>query len=112
MYLALRFRSGPGGRSRSGPEIYVKVGFVWFEGVDDLHVQFNGPGDDNFCPTVKAGEYLAPHPETGTPTTLYSLEVSAKKPSECDRAPKDYVERLEAYWVSPNRGPAVMAQVR
>ena len=101
MFLALRFRTDRG-RGRDGPEIYVKAGFVWFEGVNDLHIQFDGPGEDNYRPGVKEEDYFAPHPETGRMTALYSLEVGYKVPAGCKRAPKGYVEKLKAKWENMN----------
>ena len=99
MYLALRFRDSSRKKdNRTGPEIHVKVGFLWFEGVDDLHVQFSKPGSDNFRPRTKHGDYRAPHPETGKMTELYSLEIHSGIPCETEPAPAGYMKKLRACW--------------
>lgn len=98
MYLALRFRTGKGGINRNGPQIHVTVGFLWFEGANDLHVQFDGPGEDNSAPPVKGDDYLAPHPKTGKPTVLYSLEIHSGVPCETKPAPRGYMKKLKEHW--------------
>jgi hypothetical protein len=105
MYLTLRFRHSHS-RERNGPAISLKVGFVWFEGVNDLHIQFDGPGEDNFCPVTNEGDdYLAIHPVTGKPCVLFSLEIHEEAPKHADPAPKGYAKKLMKYWPSPNRLP-------
>ena len=103
MILTLRFRDPADEHDdRTGPVVSVRVGFFWFEGPDDLHIQFgSNPGSDNFCPVEKKGEYMAPHPTTGVMTPVYSFEFR-------DGLAKHLVSRgyrrlLEKAWPSPNR---------
>lgn len=102
MFLTLSFRNEDGSRD-GGPEVVLKAAFVWFEGPDDLHIQFGRVGSDNFCPTIKDGEYFAPHPETGEPAPLYSLMINSTFGKGNVLAPRSYRKKIEAYWESPNR---------
>lgn len=103
MYLTLRFRDldekNHINHGRCGPAIHLKVGFVWFEGPNDLHVQFNGPAGDNCYCRNRDGEFLAPHPESGKITPLYSLEISSECGVESSPAPEGYQQFLESYWL-------------
>jgi len=100
MYLTLRFRDREKSHinnGRCGPAIHLKVNFVWFEGPNDLHVQFNPRYDNHYCRNHD-GEFFAPHPETGKNTPLYSLEISTECGVESRPAPESYQQLLESYW--------------
>ena len=112
MYLELSFRSSEEeaeglGTDRNGPDVIVKIAYVWFEGPDDLHIQFpedgtDAPGGDNFCPQEgDDGDYIAPHPETGKAARVYHFGIRTRLDGE--KVTKGYAELLQKFWPSPNR---------
>lgn len=106
MILTLRFRDGGHNRCEAHT-VHVRVGFAWFEGTHDLHLQFDGPGGDNYVPSTDepdargACNYLAPHPETGVMTELWSLELRDKL-GRGETVTRGYRQKLQRSWTNMN----------
>ena len=101
MYLEIKLKAQHKNDAPSHLTVCVKTGFVWFHGPNDLHIQFDGPKADNWCPHVVRGNYTAPHPETGGMMQIVSLAIRRGKPR--GGYTKGYREMLEKHWESPNR---------
>jgi hypothetical protein len=79
---------------------HVPIGYAWQEGPDDLHVQFDGPAEDNFFVpyNAKKGVYLLRHKGV----LLECEHMAFKAAPEPDSVLLDQAE-LERDWISPNR---------
>lgn len=81
-------------------EFWIPVGYVWTEHAgDDLHVQFAGPGADNFLPRRDAHDRFLVLFE-GRPFACQHLGFIGAKPAKGHRL---HQWELEKFWTSPNR---------
>lgn len=104
MHLEFLLRDKDGKKT----EIAVRLpcGYAWQEGPEDLHIQFNGPGSDNFWPIMKGGDYLIPDPKGPGIVHAYHLAFKGEKvrwPRRPQTGVGTYQQRIEALWPSPNR---------
>jgi hypothetical protein len=99
------------GDSDAGVEdefILIKVGYVWMEDVkDDMHIQFNGPGDDNYLVPFDANKgFIIPHPADPYKTTFARHVAFLDKPGISKHrkwASTEYVMALRKLWPCPNQ---------
>ncbi len=81
-------------------EFWIPVGYVWTEHTnDDLHVQFDGPGGDNFCPRRDSHDHFIVTFE-GRQYTCRHLGFIGTQPATGRRL---HQWELEQFWISPNR---------
>jgi len=87
----------------SGPDaperVHIAVAYVWQEGPDDMHIQFDGPGKDNFYPKYERGYY---HVKLKGKVLKYDHmcllgELGREKSVRLNKT------EMESFWVSPNR---------
>jgi hypothetical protein len=88
--------------------VAVPLAQIWFEGPDDLHVQFREPDGSigaNFYPVYHQGYYIVPDP-LNTKKIINAKGVivtSIRKTYLAKVATRDYQLALEKLWPSPNR---------
>lgn len=89
----------------SAPQsLYLRVGYIWQQGPDDLHIQFDGPGADNFWPKEENERYVVKH--RGKKLAYKTLGFQAKLSPDEKHLPLSEVldkTEVENYWSSPNR---------
>lgn len=96
MYLHFQTPVGNGG---APDELMVKIGYVWTEGSsDELHIQFNGPSDDNyFVREDRAENYMVKF--RGKVYKYKQMSFYAVPPRGVQRLD---VDELKKFWSSPN----------
>jgi hypothetical protein len=84
-----------------GPEcVHIAIGYAWQEGPDDLHVQFDGPAEDNFyVPHSLKQDFYA---------VLYRGQILKYRHMAWRAKPEKKSvplrqSELESFWFSPNR---------
>ncbi len=93
--MILQFSEGQDGIE----EAWIKVGYVWSEeGLNDLHIQFDGPGADNFFPASSPdGFFLVPYRNKIYRFKTISFLSGKGKGKALSKS------SLERSWISPNR---------
>ena len=72
------------------------------QGLDDLHVQFDGPGADNFFPKYDEAQGCFVVTRNGSPLK-YKEMVFQSAPDKGSVELSQ--EAMEHFWISPNRPP-------
>jgi len=79
-------------------EYYVPASFVWTEaGLDDLHVQFDGPGSDNYIPKRNTkGKFVIRITDGGDELYFKGMEIWPQPPAG---AKQINPQVLKSFWL-------------
>jgi hypothetical protein len=82
-------------------EFFLPVAFAWTEeGLNDFHVQFDGPGETNYLPKLDKGRFILRYDHGGSIVRDHkckSMEITAVRPTS-DRARELKPETLKTLW--------------